>query len=172
MCRSGMLLRARVTWVLSFSQFREYGRGMAPDFRSDRSDSAEGKGRARAAWDAYARTVNKVTLPVLEPVLRPVARRVAATQVADLMGFWIMWHLHGGFEGLVEFGMHPSTVWRKVNKFRTAFKVHPDEFELPGVGINVGEYWDDARRRTLAKHGELPERLNRKPTAAPADPED
>ena len=144
---------------------------MAPDFRADRSESAEGKGRARAAWDAYARTVNKVALPALEPVLRPMARRYAATQVADLVGFWMLWHLHGGFEGLVEMGMHPSTVWRKVNKFRTAFQVHPDEWELPGVSINVGEYWDDARRRTMEKHGKLPESLSRKPSAASGSPE-
>lgn len=135
---------------------------MAPDFRADRSDSPEGKGRARAAWDAYVRTVNKATGPVLRPALRPLA----ATHTADLMGFWLLWHLQGGFEGLVEMGMHPSTVWRRVKRFRTVFKVHPDEFEMPGVHLNVGEYWDDARRRTLAMHGELPESLNRKPTAS------
>lgn len=138
------------------------------DFRSDRSDSPEGKGRARAAWDAYCRTVTKASRPVIEPA----ARRWAATHTADLVGFWTMWHLHGGFEGLVEMGMHPSTVWRRVKRFRMVFKQHPDEFEMPGVHINVGEYWDDARARTLARHGELPASLERKPTAANSDRED
>ena len=135
---------------------------MAPDFRSDRSDSPEGKGRARAAWDAYVRTVSKASNPVLEPA----ARRLAATHTGDLVGFWVMWHLQGGFEGLVEMGMHPSTVWRRVKRFRTVFKAHPDEFVMPGVHLNIGEYWDDARTRTLAKYGELPESMSRRPTAA------
>jgi hypothetical protein len=140
---------------------------VAPDFRADRSDSPEGKGRARAAWDAYARAVSKTT----GPLLQPVTRRMGAASAADLIGFWLLWHLQGGFEGLVELGMHPSTVWRKVNRFRTVFHQHPDEFEMPGVTINVGEYWDDARKRTMAKHGELSERLNRKPTALPRETE-
>lgn len=143
---------------------------MSPDFRADRSETPDGKGRARAAWDAYARTVNRVTLPVLEPVITAAATRIAATQTADLVGFWMLWHLHGGFEGLVELGMHPTTVWRKVKRFRTVFGTHPDEFEMPGVTIDVGVYWDDARDRTLAKHGELPASLDLKPTAKPSEP--
>lgn len=153
-------------------QTREYVQGVTPDFRSDRSETAEGKGRARAAWDAYARTVSKVSEPVIVPLITPVARRIAATQVADLLGFWMLWHLHGGFEGLVELGMHPSTVWRKVNKFRTVFKVHPDEFELPGITLDVGEYWDDARRKALAAEGEVPASYDRRPTNAPDESED
>ncbi len=136
---------------------------MAPDFRADRSDTPEGKGRARAAWDAYERTVNKAARPVMEPALR----HMAATQAADLMGFWLLWHLSGGFEGLVERGMHPSTVWRKVNKFRTAYGKHPDEFVLPGVSLDIGAFWDDARERTEAKTGSVPESLRRKPTNLP-----
>ncbi len=114
------------------------------DFRSDRSESPEGKGRARRAWDAYAKGVNALTLPLLEPSIAHVAN----TMTVDLVGFWVAWHLHGGFEGLVEFGMHPSTVWRRVKRFRLAFGMHPDEYRLPGVEIDPRKFWEDARRRS------------------------
>jgi hypothetical protein len=111
---------------------------VASDFRSDPMDSPEGKGRARRAWDAYANAANKVAAPAV----RPLARNIARKQVIELVGFWVAWHLYGGFEGLVEHvGMHPSTVWRKVKKFRLAFKEHPDVFEMPGVTIDAEAYW-------------------------------
>lgn len=111
------------------------------DFRSDPSESPEGKGRARWAWDAYAKAVNSAALPVLEPAIE----RVASRMTVDLVGFWVAWHLHGGFEGLVEAGMSPRTVWRKVQKFRAAFGEHPDTFELAGVRVDPQAYWDAAR---------------------------
>jgi len=46
----------------------------------------------------------------------------------------------------VEFGMHPSTVWRKVKRFRLTFGAHPDEFTFPGVAIDARAYWDAARK--------------------------
>ena len=53
------------------------------DFRGDRMPSAEGHGnarsRARKAWDAYARTVNRVA----EPVVRPIAQEHAASTVTE-----------------------------------------------------------------------------------------
>lgn len=108
---------------------------MAPDYRADRSDTPEGKGRARGAWDTYARAIGN-----LSPV-RDLGARYATHHTADLLGFWLAWHLHGGFEGLVEMGMHPSTVWRKVKRFRTVFGAHPDVFELPGVDVDPAAYW-------------------------------
>ena len=112
------------------------------DFRANPSASPEGAGRARRAWDAYSKRVNAVALPVLEPAIARVSRDVTI----DLLGFWMMWHLHGGFEGLVEFGMHPSTVWRKVKRFRMAFGEHPDVFRFPGVTIDPEAYWEAARQ--------------------------
>ncbi len=111
---------------------------MSPDFRSDPMESPEGKGRARRAWDAYSRAVNTVVGPVARPAVESLARK----HVLDLVGFWVAWHLYGGFEGLVEHvGMHPSTVWRKVKSFRTTFGEHPDVFEMPGVTIDADAYW-------------------------------
>lgn len=113
------------------------------DFRSDPMDSPEGKGRARRAWDAYSNAVNKVALPVARPAIEAYARK----QVIELVGFWVAWHLYGGFEGLVErAGLSPSTVWRKVKKFRLAFKEHPDVFEMPGVTVDPEVFWAHAAR--------------------------
>ena len=59
-----------------------------------------------------------------------------------IVGFWVVWHTYGGFEGLTErYGMHPSTVWRKVAKFRKTFGVHPDEYQMPGVTIEPASFW-------------------------------
>ena len=99
-------------------------------------ETREGKGLARRAWDAYARAVNRVALPYLEPF----ADRVSAAVVTDLVGFWLAWHLEGGFEGLERLGMHRATIFRKVSRFRRVFGKHPDEFKFPGVTIDVGEY--------------------------------
>ena len=112
------------------------------DFRAAPSDSPEGKGVARRAWDGYAKRVKVVAE---SPVLEPAIRWYAVRMVSDLTGFWVAWHLYGGFEGLVELGMHPSTVWRKVKKFREAFGAHPDEFTMPGVTVDPEAYWDFVR---------------------------
>jgi hypothetical protein len=50
------------------------------DFRSDRMQSPEGKGKARRAWDAYAKTVEKVSRPVVEPFARKAAVPVIVSE--------------------------------------------------------------------------------------------
>lgn len=110
---------------------------MPPDFRSDPMPSPEGKGIAKRAWDTYVATIYPKVAPFIEPALQPVARQM----VEDLVGFWVMWHLYGGFEGLERFGMHKATIWRKVKRFRIATGMHPDEFEFPGVTVDPRAYW-------------------------------
>lgn len=115
---------------------------MDSDFRSSPSDSAEGRGIARRAWDAYAARV--------EPAIRPAAENFAAKWTADMLGFYMAWHLYGGFEGLQEgLGMHPSTIWRKVAKFRRLFGVHPDEAEFAGVKIDREAFWNNGASAKL-----------------------
>ena len=80
------------------------------DFRSDRMPSPEGKGLARRAWEAYAAQVNKLAAPAVEPL----ARKVAVPVMLDLLGFWLAWHLEGGFEGLQRIGMSRSSIYRRV----------------------------------------------------------
>ena len=110
------------------------------DFRSQRMPTPEGLGNARSnwrkAWEAYSRTVNRVA----EPVVDPAVRRLAGKLTADAVGFWLMWHLEGGFEGLQRLGMSRSGIYRRLNNFRRIFKVHPDEFEFPGVTIDLEAY--------------------------------
>jgi hypothetical protein len=97
---------------------------------------------ARRAWDTYASTVDKVARPVIEPAAYAVARK----WTEDMLGFWLMWHLLGGFEGLEAFGMHRATIWRKVKKFRTMYGEHPDSFRFEGVTIDPSKAWSAAAR--------------------------
>jgi hypothetical protein len=102
-------------------------------------ESSEGKGIARRAWESY----EKRTRRVLTPLVRPVA----VGQAVDLVGFWVLWHLHGGFEGLLRLGMTQSTIYRKIKRFRTAYGVHPDEFVMPGITLDREAYWSTPAKR-------------------------
>jgi len=106
------------------------------DFRSERMESPEGHGLARRAWDKYVGAVNKVTIPVL----RPWVEMYAAGSIADLIGFWCVWHLENGFEGLQRMGMSRASIYRRVKMFRIAFGAHPDEFVMPGVTLDLAAH--------------------------------
>ena len=106
------------------------------DFRSDRMESPEGRGVARRAWDAYVGAVEKVSTPAL----RPFVEMYAAGSMVDLVGFWVVWHLEGGFEGLRAMGMSRASIYRRVKLFRIAFGSHPDEFEMPGITLDLERY--------------------------------
>jgi len=124
---------------------------MTDDFRSDKSESNEGKGNARRLWDAYVKTVNRNLGPTLHPLIAPAAGAIARTMVADLIGFWALWHLHGGFEGLERYGYSRATIYRKISRFRRAFGKHPDEFTMPGITLDPQAYWADAERLRTEK---------------------
>src|SRR5205085_9170538 len=99
------------------------------DFRSDRMESPEGRGIARRAWEGYVGAVGKVATPAL----RPLVRKYAAGSIVDLVGFWAVWHLEGGFDGLLAMGMSRASVYRRITLLRLPFGAHLDEFERPGV---------------------------------------
>jgi hypothetical protein len=113
------------------------------DFRSDRMESPEGKGIARRAWDAYASAVESSALA------QTLARKMAVPLATDLLGFWLLWHLEGGFEGMRRLGMSRATIYRRIKLFRTAMGVHPDEYEMPGVTLDVAAYSAWAGQRPL-----------------------
>jgi hypothetical protein len=124
----------------------------ATDFRSDPSESPEGKGLARRAWETYVEALRPVSEGVVVPALRPAIERYSRYKVGDLIGFWTLWHLYGGFEGLEQnYGMHRSTIWRKVAKFRKILGAHPDEYRFEGISIDTASFWKaaaaDAERR-------------------------
>jgi hypothetical protein len=112
----------------------------ATDFRSDRMPSAEGQGKAkgnlRRAWDAYERAVKSVATPFV----RPLAEKLTGPVVVDMVGFWLTWHLEGGFEGLQRLGMSRASIYRRVALFRKFMGAHPDDFEFPGVTIDLDAY--------------------------------
>ena len=108
------------------------------DFRSERMETPEGRGVARRAWDAYAGAVGKVTTPAL----RPFVQMYAAGSVVDLIGFWAVWHLEGGFEGFQRMGMSRASIYRRIKLFRIAFGAHPDEFEMPGITLDLVAFRD------------------------------
>lgn len=106
---------------------------MSQDFRSDRMESADGRGIARRAWESYSKAVNTAA--------QPIARKWAAATAVDLMGFWLVWHLHGGYDGLRSLGMSRSAIYRRTALFRRALGQHPDEFQMPGVELDLEAYW-------------------------------
>lgn len=115
------------------------------DFRSDRMPSPDGQGIARRAWEAYASTVRKVATPAVEPVARYLAGRITS----ELAGFWLIWHLEGGFEGMQRLGMSRASIYRRVSAFRKAFGQHPDAYTWPGVTIDVAAYQEGIRKAKL-----------------------
>jgi hypothetical protein len=110
-------------------------------------ESPEGRGVARRAWDAYSGAVGKVATPAL----RPLVQKYAAGSMVDLVGFWVVWHLEGGFEGLLRLGMSRASVYRRIKLFRMAFGAHPDEFEMPGVSLDLAAYREEWAARHAAK---------------------
>ena len=104
------------------------------DFRSERMASPEGRGLARRAWEASANAVRS------SPVVESLARRLAAPVAMDLSGFWLLWHLEGGFEGLQRLGMSRSSIYRRISMFRETMGVHPDEYDMPGVSLDIKAY--------------------------------
>lgn len=109
----------------------------AVDLRSDRMPTVEGSGRARKAWETYSAAIGKVGGPVIDPI----AKRMGASIVSDMMGFWVVWQLEGGFAGMERLGMGRTTIFRRVKRFRQVMGKHPDDFTLPGVTINPEAYW-------------------------------
>jgi hypothetical protein len=116
-----------------------------PDFRSDRMESPEGKGIARRAWDAYASAVRR------SPTVQTLSRKLAIPVAMDLSGFWLLWHLEGGFEGLRKLGMSRASIYRRVKLFRVTMGVHPDEYRMPGVSVDVEAYHQGSKEKVKLK---------------------
>ena len=106
------------------------------DFRSEPMESREGEGRARKAWEEVPGTA-KFVAPVSLPVLGALGR----SWMEELLGFWLIWHIYGGFDGVERWGMNRATIYRKVGRFRRVFGEHPDVFEMPGIKVDVKAHW-------------------------------
>src|SRR3972149_9193746 len=95
---------------------------MGEDLRKQRSEAAEGSGRARRAWEAYAEAVNRLRPQWVDNALKDLALRWSE----EMLGFWVAWHLYGGFEGLRRAGWSERTIYRRLKRFRLVFKNEPD----------------------------------------------
>ena len=109
---------------------------MSDDLRKQRSESVEGKGRARWKWESYAATRDG-----MPRWLHKVFMDVAFRWTEEMLGFWVCWHLYGGFEGLKRAGWNERTIYRRLKRFRLVFDQHPDEFELGGVDLDLEAFW-------------------------------
>jgi len=136
----------------------------ASDYRSDKMDSLEGYGIARARWKAWHDDVPDDVYadiyfarqeagwpepmssedwednPPPDEILEEIATR--AVESSELLGFFIAWHLAGGFAKLQDAGWHRATIHRKIRRFRDRYGVHPDEFRLPWMKLDLVKAWD------------------------------
>jgi hypothetical protein len=114
------------------------------EVRAKRSPSPDGqgiaKGRLERAWDAYYGAVRPFTDPLSQRIagaLMPVARGATF----DLLGFWVSWHMLGGYEGMQQhLGMSRSAVYRRITAFRKVFGEHPDVYRFPGITLDVAGF--------------------------------
>jgi hypothetical protein len=126
----------------------------APDFRSDRSESPEGRGiaygRRAAFWKSVpdhvrAEALREASITSIEDYPGLIRDDVAKTVVedAELIGFWVAWHKAGGFVGLEAGGWHRATVYRKIRRFRARFGAHPDEHRFEWIKLDLRRAWTD-----------------------------
>ena len=125
------------------------------EVRAKRSPSPDGqgiaKGRFERAWDAYEGAVRPFTDPIakrLTPLLLPLARGATF----DLLGFWVSWHMLGGYEGMQQhLGMSRSAVYRRITLFRKVFGEHPDVYRFQGITLDVEAF---VRADTNTQHAD------------------
>jgi len=120
-----------------------------------RVESAEGAGKARRRWFDFVRTVPRDALdasglmdPYLlnESFLNAAQRKALASRAkenSELLGFWVTWHLAGGFDVLETWGWHRATIYRKIKRFRDEFGVHPDEFKFDWIKLDLTKAWTE-----------------------------
>ncbi len=121
------------------------------DFRSDNSESSEGSGVAIDRWRGYhhnlsedvvaeAFSTRNTTMLELHPeILEELA--ADALERSELIGFWVAWHLAGGFHALESGGWHRATIFRKVRRFRSRYGMHPDEYSFPWITLDLEKAW-------------------------------
>lgn len=125
------------------------------DYRSEKMDSVEGLGRARKRWFGFMASLPSDALDATgwmdgrysaSSLLsaeqhREIAR--GAKESSELIGFWVMWHLAGGFDQLEGAGWHRATIFRKIKRFRDEFGQHPDAYDFPYLTIDFNRVWTD-----------------------------
>ena len=134
----------------------------APDYRSDRSESPEGRGiaygRSRAFWNALPESVraelsHEATLTVSSIEDYPAFIRDAVTssvvEDAELIGFW--WPgTRPADSGPRGSRVAPATIYRKIRRFRARFGSHPDEHRFEWIKLDLKRAWTTSSRTSCA----------------------
>jgi hypothetical protein len=131
-----------------------------PDFRADKSITVEGSGNAAARWNAYHHALDEDVLAEAFP-MRGVDEEQHPDYVRDdiaedameqseLIGFWVAWHMAGGFLALEEGGWHRATIFRKIRRFRARYGEHPDEYSFPWITLDLEGAWAAGIERRIA----------------------
>ena len=129
------------------------------DFRSDKSDSAEGGRVAVHRWAGYHHNLDEdvvaqaFSTPAqsMEELDAEIRDGLAADALerSELIGFWVAWHLAGGFDNLERGGWHRATIFRKIRRFRATYGAHPDEFVFPWIQLDLDTAWSEQISRQL-----------------------
>jgi hypothetical protein len=135
----------------------------SPDFRSDKSESTEGGRVAVARWAGYHHRLDEDvvaqafstpahSMEDLDPAIRDEIA-ADALERSELIGFWVAWHLAGGFDNLERGGWHRATIFRKVRRFRATYGAHPDEYVFPWLQLDLEAAWSEQiDRQVRAAH--------------------
>jgi len=135
------------------------------DFRAEAMDTPEGRGIARGRYDDFMdRNLEDLVAQSIEwdnppasadlddtsyDVLIADAVAEAAKEESEAIGFWVAWHLAGGFAQLEAAGWHRATLYRRLHRFRIRYGQHPDEYVFPYIKLNFKRYWTDQIRRSM-----------------------
>jgi hypothetical protein len=78
----------------------------------------------KEAWEA-----------LLRPVVEPLAKKWAGHKVQRLVGFWVIWHTMGGFDGLLESGLWSRAgVYAQRQEFHEVFGVEVEAW-MPHLSL-------------------------------------
>jgi hypothetical protein len=133
------------------------------DYRSEKMDSIEGLGVARRRWFGYLGSLPPDVLKATDflsqgtgEFIRSHAsvaelRKISegAKEYSELIGFWVAWHVAGGFDELENSGWHRATIFRKIKRFRDSYGAHPDEYEFSWLKIDLEAAWGETVRAIL-----------------------
>ena len=65
-----------------------------------------------------------------------------------MFGFWLMWQLSDGFEGMQEgFGMSRTNLYRRIAFLRAVFGEHPDVMKSPDITIDPVHFLSEMGKR-------------------------
>jgi hypothetical protein len=131
----------------------------SPDFRTDKSESTEGARIAAGRWGSFHHSLDEDILAEafstpnrsMEDLNPEVRDDIAADALerSELIGFWVAWHLAGGFANLERGGWHRATIFRKVRRFRAAYGSHPDEYVFPWIQLDLNAGWTEQLSRRI-----------------------